>query len=216
MEICRFVISPIRSNCYVLSESLDAGAQAVIVDPGDNNLADVFRYVEDHQFRVIANWNTHAHFDHVRGVDIVRERYGIPAYVHVDDAKIWEHMHLAVTQWVGETADALRPPDGFFAEGESLTLGDETFSVWHTPGHSPGGVCFVGQHMAITGDTLFRGTVGRTDLPESSPEAMETSLLRILVWPDALRIYPGHGDDTTMGEERQSNRYLRIAARHER
>lgn len=213
MEVKSFVISPIQSNCYVISESLDPGAQAVVIDPGDTALDPVFQYIDAHQFKVVANWNTHAHFDHVLGVDVLRRQYHIPAYVHALDVGRWQDTPNSVATWLGTTAAALGEPDGFFADGDVLTLGDESFTVWHTPGHSPGSVCFVSSTMAFTGDTVFRGTVGRTDLVESDPQAMEDSLRRILTWSDALTLYPGHGPDTTMEQERQQNRFLRLAAR---
>ncbi|GMA59851.1 MBL fold metallo-hydrolase [Alicyclobacillus fastidiosus] len=213
MEVRRFVVSPLRSNCYVLSESLRPGSPAVIIDPGYDELEGVFEYIEQHGLRVVANWNTHAHFDHVLGVDLVRDKYHCPAYVHKADADIWARTPLNAMRWIGKECALLRTPDGYLADGDVLTLGSEAFTVWHTPGHSPGGVCFVGTSLAVTGDTLFKGTVGRTDLEESSPEAMEASLERILAWDDELLLYPGHGDETTMSEEREKNRFLRIAAR---
>ncbi|WP_206918408.1 MBL fold metallo-hydrolase [Alicyclobacillus suci] len=213
MEIRRFVMGPLRSNCYVISESLVRGSLAVIVDPGDTYLDEVFAYVEEHGLRVVANWNTHAHFDHVVGVDLVRERYQCPSFVHVDDVEIWERTPANTLRWIGKEVPPLRAPDGLLRDGDELRLGSLKFTVWHTPGHSPGCVCFVSDTLAITGDTLFKGTVGRTDLEESDPQAMEDSLRRILVWDDALQLYPGHGGDSTMFEEREKNRFLRIAAR---
>lgn len=213
MEICRFVVSPIRANCYVLSESLDSGSKAVIVDPGDTALDDVFTYIDDHQFRVVANWNTHAHFDHVLGIDLVRNTYGCPSYLHpLGNARL-ARIPAEAQKWAQLQVPPLREADLCYEDGDMVTLGDESFTVWHTPGHSPDGVCLVGTSIALTGDTLFRGTVGRTDLDDSSPEAMEASLLRILAWSDELVLYPGHGQESTMREERDGNRFLRILSR---
>ncbi|WAH38440.1 MBL fold metallo-hydrolase [Alicyclobacillus dauci] len=213
MEIRRFVVSPIQANCYVLSESLDKGARAVIVDPGDTDLTQVFTYIDDHEFKVEANWNTHAHFDHVLGVDIVRDKYHCPSYLHPDDQGVWDATPASTQQWIQRNVEPLNAPDEYYRDGDTVNLAGEVFTIWHTPGHSPGGVCLVGREFALTGDTLFRGTVGRTDLPKASPGAMDASLKRILEWDDNLVIYPGHGESTTFGVEREHNRFLRIAAR---
>lgn len=213
MEIRGFVVSPIRSNCYVLSESLDKGAKAVIVDPGDRNLDEVLAYIDYHQFDVIANWNTHAHFDHVLGVDVIRDAFGCETYLHPVAAELWDGIPVAAMSWAQLETPQLRPIDRFYEDGDTVFLGDEMFTVWHTPGHSPDGVCLVGSTFALTGDTLFRATIGRTDLEESSPEAMDQSLERILAWDDQLALYPGHGASTMMEKERANNRFLRIAAR---
>lgn len=213
LEIRRFVVSPIRANCYVLSESLDKGAKAVLVDPGDTELQAVFDYIDQHEFDVVANWNTHAHFDHVLGVDLIRDRYHCPSYLHPDDQVVWDETVQSAKQWIGRTVEPLAKPDMYYRDGDVVTLGDESFTIWHTPGHSPGGVCLVGSRFVLSGDTLFKGTVGRTDLVHASQEQMEQSLIRILAWPDELTVYPGHGDESTVAEEKATNRFLRIAAR---
>lgn len=215
MEICRFVVSPIQANCYILAESLERGAKAVIVDPGDIHLDPVFQFIDETGLRLVANWNTHAHLDHIIGADLVRERYGIPSYVHIDDAEVWKHAHEAHQTFIGTPAPAVREPDQYVHDGDTFTIGDETFTVWHTPGHSPGSVCFVGSSLVLSGDTLFAGTVGRTDLDGSSPEDMERSLERILAWSDDLAIYPGHGHSTNMRTERANNRFLVAAAKRD-
>lgn len=213
MDVKRFVVSPIRSNCYVVSESLDKGADAVVVDPGDRQLDEVLAYIDGHEFNVIANWNTHAHFDHVLGVDDIRIEYGCETYLHPLAADMWDKIPDAAMTWAQLEVPPLKPIDAFYQDGDTLSLGDETFTVWHTPGHSPDGVCLVGRTFVLTGDTVFRGTVGRTDLDDSNQADMDASLVKILVWNDELVLYPGHGPSTTMAQERAANRFLRIAAR---
>lgn len=213
MDIRRFVVSQIQANCYVVSESLDKGAHAVIIDPGDTRLDEVFAYIDEHQFHIVANWNTHAHFDHVLGVDHVRNTYHCPSYLHPDDEVVWDEVPARAQEWTGEQAAPLRKPDEYYSDGDEVRLGDEVFTVWHTPGHSPGGVCLVGREWVFTGDTLFRSTIGRTDLPHADKAAMDNSLTRLLTLPQHLVVYPGHGDFTTMEQEQAHNRYLRIARR---
>ncbi|MFD1676904.1 MBL fold metallo-hydrolase [Alicyclobacillus fodiniaquatilis] len=213
MEIRRFVVNSIQANCYVLSESMDKGARAVVVDPGDTALDEIFSYIDAHGFQVIANWNTHAHYDHVVGVDLLRNRYHCPAYLHPEDQPVWDEVPNSYHAWTGQETGPLNPPDIPYREGDVVQLGEEAFRIWHTPGHSPGGVCLVGKDVAFTGDTIFKSTIGRTDLAHGDAAAMEQSLVRILDWPDELVLYPGHGDCSTLAREREHNRFLRIVAR---
>ncbi|MCL6547960.1 MAG: MBL fold metallo-hydrolase [Alicyclobacillus sp.] len=209
MRIATFVVSPIGSNCYVLAQDESEGRDAVIIDPGDTELEPVLRHIEEHGLHVVAVWNTHAHLDHVMGVDVIRHRLQVPAYVHKDDLPIWSTLAEQTRNWLGRAVPPLDPPDGYLEDGMELTLGRDTFRVWHTPGHSPGSVCFVHADLAFTGDTLFAGTIGRTDLPLSDPDAMQASLRRLLALPDHLTLYPGHMGPTTMSAERRANPFLR-------
>ncbi|MCL6626788.1 MBL fold metallo-hydrolase [Alicyclobacillus shizuokensis] len=213
MHVEAFVVSPFGSNCYVLAVAEDAGSPAVIVDPGDVSLDPVFAHIEEKGWRVTAVWNTHAHIDHVLGVDVVRQRYGVPAYVHRADLPLWQQVPEYAQMWLGRTVDKLAPPDAFYEDGDEVSLAGLTFSVWHTPGHSPGSVCLIGSELAFTGDTLFAGTIGRTDLPLSDAAAMEASLRRLLALDDGLQLYPGHMQSTSMAVERRTNPFLRSLAR---
>jgi hydroxyacylglutathione hydrolase len=208
MKIHSFVVSPLASNCYVVAETDAPGAKAVVIDPGDTVLDPVVSCIEEGRLSLQAIWCTHAHLDHVMGVDILRRRYGVPAIVHAADRPLWDTVHETVRQWLGRDMAPLAPPDDTWQEGDVIRLGSLRFTVWHTPGHSPGSVCLVGDEVAFTGDTLFAGSVGRTDLPFSDPAAMRTSLCRVLEWPDHLRLYPGHMGATLMSHERQWNPFL--------
>ncbi|MDQ0188722.1 MBL fold metallo-hydrolase [Alicyclobacillus cycloheptanicus] len=210
MRIKAIVVSQIGANCYVVAQDADKGNDAVIIDPGDIVLDPVFAYIEEEGLNVVAIWNTHAHFDHVMGVDVARARYRVPAYVHEADMPIWNQVADATLQMFGRTVPPLAPPDGYFTEGQVLSLGDETFTIWHTPGHSPGSVCLVGGDVAFTGDTLFAGTIGATHFFLGDPKAMEQSLKRLMKLPDDMVLYPGHGHRTTMNRERMSNPYLPV------
>ncbi|MCL6632831.1 MAG: MBL fold metallo-hydrolase [Alicyclobacillus herbarius] len=209
MRVDVFVVSPFGSNCYVLAADDRAGAEAVIIDPGDTALEPVFTHIDKRGWRVTAVWNTHAHIDHVLGVDAVRHRYGVPAFVHAADQPLWEAVPEYAQLWLGQSAAALAPPDGFFADGDTVSVGGRKFTVWHTPGHSPGSVCLVGNDFVLTGDTLFAGSIGRTDLPLSDADEMTNSLRRLLELDDSLVLYPGHMQATTMGKERKTNPFLR-------
>ncbi|MCL6549044.1 MAG: MBL fold metallo-hydrolase [Alicyclobacillus sp.] len=213
MRLERFVVSAIGSNCYVLAEDPAVGNDAVIIDPGDVRLEEVFAYIEANQLQVRAVWATHAHFDHVLGVDVVRNRYHVPAWVHAADLPVWQDVHRAAQQWLGLQAEPLAPPDRLWQDGDVVRIGSETFTIWHTPGHSPGSVCLVNPAIAFTGDTLFAGTIGRTDLPLSDPDAMRRSLLRVRDLPDSATLYPGHGQETTITRELHANPFLQDVGR---
>lgn len=209
LQIKTFVLSPLRSNCYILSEADEAGASAIIIDPGDTEVQPVIDYVESRGLQVKAVWATHAHFDHVMGVDIIRQKLSVPAYVHAADMPLWRETHQAAKQWLGKDISVLSDPDGTITDGDVLRCGDLSFQVWHTPGHSPGGVCLISETVAFTGDTLFARSVGRTDLPGGSFAVLSTSLKRLLELPDDITIYPGHMGTSTIGLERQMNPFLR-------
>ncbi|GMA51951.1 MBL fold hydrolase [Alicyclobacillus contaminans] len=208
MHIQAFVVSPIGSNCYVLAESETPGAQAVIIDPGHRDLQPVFDHIAKHQFEIVAIWCTHGHFDHMLGVDVARERYPVPVYLHKADLPVWDSAPQVCEMWLRQTVPPVRHPDSFWNDGTRVQLGRLEWTILHTPGHSPGSVCIVGDGVAFTGDTLFAGTIGRTDFPLSSPREMEASLARLQQLADDLVIYPGHGQHSTIGHEKRTNPFL--------
>lgn len=210
MDIHAWVLGPFQSNAYVAAASLEPGAQAVVIDPGDTHLEPLFEFVAQQSLQVTAVWATHGHLDHILGVDLVRQRYGVPAFVHEQDLPLWHGLPQYVEQWLGRTMAPLAPPDGVWQDGDDVWLGEDGFKVWHTPGHSPGSVCLIGETVAFTGDTLFASSIGRTDLPLSDSAAMQSSLRRLLQLPDELALYPGHMGLTTMGRERANNPFLRF------
>lgn len=208
LTVRTFVLGPLQSNCYVVASQESASREAVLVDPGYTDLDPVFDYVAASGLRVTAIWCTHAHADHVAGADVARERLRVNVWLHEADLPLWQNAHVSAKQWFGQAMAPLADPDAYWQEGTSVRVGDEDFTIWHTPGHTPGGVCIIGQEVAFTGDTLFAGTIGRTDLPYSDPEAMMDSLRKLLTLPDELRIYPGHMRPTTMADERRTNPFF--------
>ncbi|MBX6351766.1 MAG: MBL fold metallo-hydrolase [Thermoflavifilum sp.] len=214
MIIQSFVVSPFASNCYILAEADSPGARAVVIDPGDLALEPVISWLTERRLSVEAIWCTHAHLDHVMGVDVLRRHFPVPAIIHPADRPLWDTVHLTVRQWLGRDMAPLAPPDATWDEGDEVQLGSLRFRIWHTPGHSPGSVCLVGDEIAFTGDTVFAGSIGRTDLPGSDPAAMQRSLKRVLDWPDELILYPGHMGKTVMKHERQWNPFLQDLAEH--
>jgi glyoxylase-like metal-dependent hydrolase (beta-lactamase superfamily II) len=160
-----------------------------------------------------AIWITHAHLDHVMGVSRVRRETAAPVYLHAADRELYDH---AVQQGLafGVAVDPPPLPDGTLAAGDTVRVGQLEFTVRHAPGHSPGSVCLVGEGVAFTGDVLFAGSIGRTDLPGGDFDTLLRSIEReLLTLPDSTIVYSGHGPETTVGYERRTNPFLTGADR---
>lgn len=203
----RFALGALQTNAYVL---IDAGrTRAVVIDPGTPDPA-LLRRLEGLQVEAIVL--THAHFDHIGGVDEVRRRFGCPVYLHAQE-KDWlgDAAKNGSARWTDVTGPVTTsPPDRFLEDGQQLELLGETFEVLHTPGHSPGSVSLLCGDLLFAGDALFRRSVGRTDLPGGNPAALERAIRdKLYVLPDDTLVLPGHGPETTIGEEKSDNPYVR-------
>lgn len=209
VDIVALVVSPLQENCYVVIDRTTH--TAVLVDPGDE-AERILQAVDAEGVKLTAIWLTHGHVDHVGAVaDIVADR-SVPVYMHPADGPLYER--AAVTGRLYGMHFVQPPaPDRPLAEGDVVHCGTVSFDVVHVPGHSPGQVAFIGHGLCLSGDVLFAGSIGRTDLPLSDPRAMQHSLRRIADFPDALVVLPGHGPSTTIGEEKARNPFLRGLAR---
>jgi len=192
-NIKRLSVGPLNTNCYCLIH----GKEAIIIDPGGNH-DKILKAIEG--LRVKAIIGTHGHFDHVLAVPILKRKLIVPFLMHKDDLEILElfgsHMYL------GEPPK----PDKYVDEGDIITLGDSKLYVLHTPGHTPGSICLydIEGKIIFSGDTLFKGAFGRTDLVGGDPEKMFDSLKKIFsLFNDDFRVYPGHGRETTIGAEKK-------------
>jgi hydroxyacylglutathione hydrolase len=194
-----------QENCYIVSDptTLDA----ILVDPGEE--VDLFlRRIEYEQLTLRAIWLTHAHLDHVVGVGGVVDATGVPVYLHPDDRPLYDGVEQQGA-WLGVGAEKPPPPNRELANGDTLGVGMCSFEVRHAPGHSPGGVAFVGSGIVIVGDTLFAGSIGRTDLPGGDAGALLASIRnQLMSLPDETVVYSGHGPETTIGHERRTNPFL--------
>jgi len=205
-----FVVGAFQENCYLLHDA-DAGT-AVLIDPGDDPVR-LGAELERRRARLSAIWLTHAHLDHIGAVEGLRRAWpGVPVHLHPADAEVYANAWRAAAMY-NLPFEQPAPADHALAEGQTLTFAGESYEVWHLPGHSPGHVALVGTTRLFGGDLLFQGSVGRTDLPRSEPEAMERSLERLMTLPDTRIVHPGHGPSTTIGAERRSNPFLTGAAR---
>lgn len=210
MEVTSLVVGAFQENCWLLHDP--AAREVVLVDPGDEPLR-ICTAIERLGARCVAVWLTHAHLDHVGGIEGVRRAWpGVPVHLHPADVPVYANA-ARVAAGYGLPFEQPEPHDRDLAEGDALTFGGETFMVWHLPGHAPGHVAFVGRERVFGGDLLFQGSIGRTDLPLCDPVAMEESLARLATLPETLLVHPGHGAMTTIGAERAGNPFLTGAAR---
>jgi glyoxylase-like metal-dependent hydrolase (beta-lactamase superfamily II) len=204
-----FTVGAFQENCYLL---IDADSRkAVIVDPGGEG-ERLVEAVEECGAELEAIWITHAHVDHVGAIAAIKRKWDVPVYLHPADRRLYQAASRQAEVY-GVPFEEPPPPDREFADGQYLEFGDSGFTVMHAPGHAPGHVVIHGQGMALVGDCLFAGSIGRTDLPFSNPPQLAESLKKIADLPPETIVYPGHGMETTIAEERRSNPFLNGTAR---
>ncbi len=205
LEVVCLTNGPFAENCYIVADG--SSGDAVIVDPGEE--AGLFlRRVNTENWTLRAVWLTHAHLDHITGVEAVVGATGVEVYLHPADRPLYDNV-AEQGRWLGIRSEQPRAVDRDLEDREILTVGGCSFEVVHVPGHSPGSVALIGHGVAIVGDALFAGSIGRTDLPGGDTETLLTSIReRLLTLPDPTVVYPGHGPATTIGEERRNNPFL--------
>jgi hydroxyacylglutathione hydrolase len=202
-------VGAFQENCYLVVDS--RSGKAVIVDPGGEG-ERLVEAVDKSGATLEAVWITHAHVDHVGAIASIKQRWDVPVYLHPLDRRLYEAAGRQA-QVYGVQFEEPPPPDREFADGQQVKVGDVQLSVMHAPGHSPGHVVIHGDGIALVGDCLFAGSIGRTDLPFSDPPQLAASLEKISALPPETVVYPGHGMDTTIAEERKSNPFLNGSAR---
>ncbi|MBI4543143.1 MAG: MBL fold metallo-hydrolase [Gemmatimonadetes bacterium] len=196
-------------NCYLVADP-ECG-DAVIIDPGEE--AGLFLARLRHEgWTLRAVWLTHAHYDHVAGVAAVKAATGAAVFLHAADRGLYERLPLQAGMF-GLSATAPPPPDGDLVEGQTVHVGECAYLVVHTPGHTAGGVSFVGHGAAFVGDALFAGSIGRTDLPGGDTELLLSSIRdKLFALPNETLVLSGHGPQTTIGAEKRSNPFAKLVA----
>jgi glyoxylase-like metal-dependent hydrolase (beta-lactamase superfamily II) len=213
MNIKKFEVNPLCENCYVVSDDTN---EAVIIDCGcsdEYELADIKKYIVSNDLQVKHLLNTHLHFDHVWGNTFVHRDLGLRPEANYEDLHIYEHMDEQIRSVVGVSIPhpPLPPLGTSLLNGSEVTFGNTTLKVLATPGHSRGCICFYAEKEKVlfSGDTLFCGSCGRTDLEGGSYQDIVQSLLKLATLPDDIQVFCGHGPSTTIGREKQYNPYLR-------
>jgi hydroxyacylglutathione hydrolase len=202
-----FPVGPLHCNCTILGDEVTR--EAMVVDPGDN-IPEILSRLHKHGLTLRQIVVTHAHIDHVGGAAQLRKATGAPVVMNQQDLGLLGMMEMQAG-WLGVPTPEVAPPDASAEDGQTIGLAALPAQVLRTPGHTQGSICllFPDQHLLLAGDTLFAGSIGRTDLPGGDGHQILRSLRdRLLVLPDATRVVPGHGPETTIGEERQSNPFL--------
>lgn len=212
MKIKTFEFNPLGVNTYVL---YDRTSECIVVDascffPDENKL--LLNFILDNNLVVKHLVNTHLHFDHIFGVNFLASQFGLKLLVHRDDIVLLENLSQQLQLFGFNTNVDYRPEiGGFLAENDVVSFGEQQLKVLHVPGHSPGSIVFYNEKekLALVGDVLFNGSIGRTDLLEGSFEQLTEGIrTKLFTFPDDTEVYPGHGPKTTIGQERRYNPFV--------
>jgi glyoxylase-like metal-dependent hydrolase (beta-lactamase superfamily II) len=205
MILMRLVVGPLQVNCYILAD--EKTKEAVVIDPGDD-ADDILRLIREKGLTVKYIVNTHAHFDHVGANRQVKEATGAELLLHEKDAVVLKSSTTQAAVFNMKTT-ASPSADRFIQHGDVISAGEIALKVLHTPGHSPGGISLAEQSIVFTGDALFAGSIGRADLPGGDLMTLIGAIkAHLLTLPDETRVFPGHGPDTTIGDEKRDNPFL--------
>ena len=205
MHVETITVGPAASNCYVL---WNEDKKALIIDPG-SEAETILGTIENIGLSIVGYPLTHGHVDHVSALSRVHAAHPAPIALHPEDAR-WAFTKRNQMAPIYDPPESPGRIDRELGDGQAWMDAGFRYEVLHTPGHTPGGVCFLfpDHNVLISGDTLFRGSVGRTDLPGGNMDVLMNSLKRLADLPEELRVFPGHGPPTTIGEERQLNPFM--------
>lgn len=202
MKIKKFEVGPLFVNCYIIYD--ERTKEAVVIDPGDEPDL-ILDFIKEENLNLKYILCTHGHFDHIGSVKELRDETGAKVVLHEKDIEIYRNSPQIAMQFFGIEIEPQPEPDILIKNGEILNTGNIQLTVIHTPGHSPGSVCFYTDGYIFTGDTLFAGSVGRTDIIGGSMNELLNSLKKIASLPDETIVFPGHGPKTKIGIEKKTN-----------
>ena len=209
MIIRSMPVGPLQANCYLVG--CEQTHQAVVIDPG-GDVDRILKALEKDQLKLAAIVNTHGHFDHVGGNRELKDATHADLMIHKGDAPMLSQLGQTAAAW-GLRADNSPTPDRSLEDGEVLAIGNLEFSIIHTPGHSPGGICLYEKsaEALFVGDTLFAGSIGRTDLPGGDYDTLISNIQqKLFSLPDTTKVYNGHMEPTTIGKEKRFNPFCRM------
>jgi len=203
MNVERLVVGPLEANCYVVT---DGTGEGIVIDPGgqpETILAAIKRLKANIKYIIL----THGHLDHAVGLPQVKASAGALVALHSDDIPLLNDRTLSA--WLGMSLPRMPPPDIKLQDWQEIRAGELSLTVLHTPGHTPGGICLLGEGVLFSGDTLFQNSIGRADLPGGDQDTLTQNIqTRLMILPDDTIVYPGHGPPTTIGQERRYNPFL--------
>jgi len=205
MKIIKLEVGPLGANCYIVycTKTL----QGTVIDPGGNG-KDIIGILARNHIKLACILNTHGHADHIAANDEVKEATGAPVFIHGADATMLTSAQGNLSSYIGNHL-ICQPADRLLNDGEKFMVGEIEFQVIHTPGHTLGGICLKADNTLFSGDTLFAGSIGRTDFPGGSHRQLISSVKdKLLVLADLITVLPGHGGATTIGEERHTNPFI--------
>lgn len=212
MTIKTFVCNPLQENTYLVID--DTTNQCMIVDAGclfDEEKQAIASYIQTNGLKLVYVVNTHLHLDHCFGNGFLTQTFGVKPMAHADDEDLLRFMKAHAAAFGVPFDEEPQPLGGYLAEGDVLTVGNEKFEVLHIPGHSKGGIVLynAAQGVLFSGDSLFKMSIGRTDLPGGDYATLVNALTKkVMTLPDATVVYPGHGPTTTIAQEKMYNAYL--------
>lgn len=202
MIIKKLTVGPIMANCFILG--CEETKEAVVIDPGDETDRILAALVES-ELKVKYIINTHGHFDHIGGNKKLKDATGADIMIHALDAPMFNHIAASAAAW-GLSAEDSPPADRTLEEGDVITFGKINLKVIHTPGHSPGGISLYTDGYVFVGDTLFQGSIGRTDLPGGSYNTLISNIQnKLFVLGDDVQVFTGHGPETDIQREKRFN-----------
>jgi len=205
MILTRLVVGPLQVNCYIIAD--EKTKEAVVIDPG-GDAQDILKIIKDKDLKVKYIVNTHAHFDHVGANKAVKEATGAELLVHREDDVLLGNT-AGQARMFGMTTPSSPKADRYINDGDVIAAGEVSLKVLHTPGHSSGGICLLEQGMVFTGDSLFAGSIGRSDLFGGDLMTLINAIkAKLLTLPDATKVFPGHGPASTIGDEKRENPFL--------
>lgn len=204
MLIKKLIVGPMEANCYILE--CEETKSAIVIDPGDD-ANEILKLIKKNNLKPEFIVNTHAHVDHIVANSELKKQTSALLCAHAEAASILVNPKKNLSFFIGTEVYSPKP-DRLLAEGDILKAGTINLEVLHTPGHSPDSISLLGNNCIFTGDLLFAGGIGRYDFPGSSYKTLMDSLKRVISMDDSLIVYPGHGPETTIGEERKTNPFL--------
>lgn len=205
MIIKDLTVGPIMANCFILG--CDTTKEAVVIDPGDESNR-ILMALAGLKLKVKYIINTHGHFDHVGANKKIKDATGADLLIHSLDVPMLAHLSASASAW-GLQSDDSPPPDRTIKDGDEIKFGNIILKVIHTPGHTPGGISLYSDGFVFVGDTLFAGSIGRTDFPGGDFDTLISSIRKkLFVLGDDVRVFSGHGPETTIGDEKRHNPFV--------